>query len=383
MARSKLKADRVPGLFVRTMETGSRSYLVIVRDRNGKQVWQTIGSTELFSRDEARDLARDIVKAIKAGKDRSGPKSFDTVAQDFMVHHVQHNKLRSEKEIQRKLDKIILPEFTGREFTSINRGDVSKLLDKIVERSGPVAADATLSVITKMTRWYATRHSDYTSPIVPGMRRSNPKERQGKRILNDQELGLVWKAAEANGMFGAFIRLALLTGQRREKIATMKWEHIDGDVWTIPAAPREKGNAGELVLPKEAVAILAEIPRFANSPYVFTSRRASFGAFSAAKREFDAKVPIPAWKIHDLRRTARSLMAAAGVEPHIAELVLGHVQKGIVSVYDLHPYRGEKADALLRLQHKIAEIVSPPPENVLALKASLANKLGKLRQTNL
>jgi integrase len=251
-----------------------------------------------------------------------------------------------------------------REFTSINRGDVSKLLDKIVESSGPVAADAALSVITKMTRWYATRHGDYTSPIVQGMRRSNPKERQGKRILSDDELRMVWKAAEAHGMFGAFIRQALLKGQRREKIATMKWEHIDGNLWTIPAAPREKGNAGELVLPEDAVAILATIPRFANSPYVFTGGRSHFGGFTAAKQQFDAKVPIAPWKIHDLRRTARSLMAAAGGLPHIAELTLGHVQKGITAVYDLHPYRGEKADTLLRLAHKIRDIVTPPPANV-------------------
>jgi integrase len=355
----KPKSDRIPGLFIR-----GKSYVVIARDPNGKQVWQTIGSTELFRKEEARDLARDIVRAIKAGKDRRGPKTFDVVSENFMQHHVRHKKLRSEKDIKRNLDKTILPAFSGREFTDIKRSDVSELLDDVVKRSGPVAADKVLSILSKMMRWYATTHDDYISPIVPGMRRSDPKERQGKRILSDDELRAVWTAAESDGMFGAFIRLALLTGQRKEKIASMKWEDIDGDLWTIRTAPREKGNPGELILPKEAVAILAEIPRFASNPYVFATGRSYINAFSKMKAEFDAKVPIPVWKIHDLRRTARSLMSAAGVLPHIAEITLGHVQKGIEAVYDLHPYRSEKADTLLRLAHKIRDIVTPPPANV-------------------
>ena len=89
---------------------------------------------------------------------------------------------------------------------------------------------------------------------------------------------------------------------------------VKDGVWRIPAEAREKGNAGELVLPKEAVAILDEMPRFASCPYVFTvSGRAPMSHH--AKAAFDAKVKIEPWVIHDLRRTAKSLMARAGVRP--------------------------------------------------------------------
>jgi integrase len=68
---------------------------------------------------------------------------------------------------------------------------------------------------------------------------------------------------------------------------------------------------------------------------------------------------MPGWTLHDLRRTARSLMSRAGVRPEIAEKVLGHVAGGVEGVYDRHSYRDEKRDALARLATLVDGIVSP------------------------
>jgi integrase len=114
------------------------------------------------------------------------------------------------------------------------------------------------------------------------MRRSNAKERAGTRILDDKELRLVWAAAEANGMFGAFIRLLLLTGQRREKLASMKWSDVVDGVWIIPAEEREKGNALALILPAQAQAILDSCQ--VRGSYVFTTGRGHFKGYSKAKQ---------------------------------------------------------------------------------------------------
>ncbi len=83
------------------------------------------------------------------------------------------------------------------------------------------------------------------------MRRSNPKERARVRILDDDEIRAVWQAASENGTFGAFVRVLLLTAQRRDKVASMKWTDVSVDgVWNIPAEAREKGTANELPLPE-------------------------------------------------------------------------------------------------------------------------------------
>ena len=199
-----------------------------------------------------------------------------------------------------------------------------------------------------------------------------PNERARERILSDDEISAVWKVAEANGKFGAFVRLALLTAQRREKVAAMRWQDVAVDgVWTIPSEAREKGNARELVLPQAAVEIIKAQPRFADCPYVLAGRGGGyFRGYSKTKADFDRKVPIVQWRIHDLRRTARSLMSRAGVRPDVAERVMGHAIAGVEGIYDRHSYRDEKADALRRLASLIEKILQPAYGNVVPLVAA-------------
>jgi integrase len=149
----------------------------------------------------------------------------------------------------------------------------------------------------------------------------------------------------------------------------MNWDDVSIDgTWTIPAAAREKGTAGELVLPPDALDIVRSQLHLGKNPYVLAGRgNGHINGFSKAKRQFDAKLPkIPQWQLHDLRRTARSLMARAGVRPEIAERVMGHAIAGIEGVYDRHSYRTEKADALRRLAALIDGIISPR-EDVLPM----------------
>src|SRR5262249_34346088 len=159
-----------------------------------------------------------------------------------------------------------------------------------------------------------------------GMQRVNQKERERSRILSDDEIRTVWKTAEGNGTFGALVRLLLLTAQRRTTVAAIKWEHITGDTWSIPNDNRRlKNTGGDLVLPEMALDIIKAQPRFESSPYVLSGRfdGTHYSNYGHAKATFDANLPpMPEWNLHDLRRTARSLMSRAGVRPDIAERVL-------------------------------------------------------------
>ena len=355
------------GLHIRVTPRGVKTFWAVARGPSGTQVWWKIGD-EVIGIEKARTDAKKVIKAIIEGKDPAGPQSFKIVAEDWFTRHVKKadRELRSAKNIRRYLDNHILPQWGRREFASIKRSDVTKLLDHVETEAGPVAADLVLSTVSSIFLWYAKRADDYVSPIVRGMRRSRPKERARKRNLDEDEIRAVWKAAEASGTFGAFIRLALLTGQRKEKVASMKWSELDGPVWHIPAEAREKGNAGDLKLPQVALDIINAQPRFAGNPYVLAGRaKKHWNGFSEGKRAFDAIVPIPHWTIHDLRRTARSLMSRAGVRPDIAERTLGHAIKGVEGIYDRHAYTAEKAHALERLAGLIELILAGPTENVV------------------
>jgi integrase len=363
---------QMPGLYVRVSPSGAKSYVVVIRDPNGKQVWHTLGPTAWFSVDEARAKARDIIKALKSGKNPAGPETFEAVAETWFKRHVEAKGLVSAGNLRRLLDRCLMPAWRGREFASIRRSDVAKLLDEVEDSSGGPTADHCLSLIRNLANWHAARTEDYVSPIVRGMRRIDPAARARSRILKDEELRLVWLGAEDNGSFGAFLRLCLLTAQRREKVLNMRWDDISIDgTWKVPVEGREKGTGGELPLPQIAVDIIRAQPRFVDNPYVLAGQDlGAISGISKRKDQFDAKVELAPWVIHDLRRTARSLMSRAGVRPDVAERVLGHVVGGVEGIYDRHHYTQEKADALRRLAALIENIVRPSAENVVPLVAA-------------
>ena len=149
-----------------------------------------------------------------------------------------------------------------------------------------------LSVVRAIGNWHASRNDDYTSPFVRGMSRTDPGAGRRSRILADDELRALWKAT-ADSVFGALVRILLLTAQRFGKVVTMRGDAISPDgVWTIPSAPREKGTAGSLKLPKLALDIINAQPKFASSAYVFAGRgEGHINDMAAAKAALDAQAP--------------------------------------------------------------------------------------------
>ena len=395
--RQTLPDPGLGGHYVRVTPTGAKSYVAVAREPTGKQVWATIGSTDVLTIDKARERARSAIQRIRDGltpfeAPAPRPDSFKAVAEDYIKRHVKANRLRSQVDIERTLETHVYPAWKDREFVSIRRSDVAKLLDTVQDASGPSAADHVLAIVRGVMNWYMSRSDDYVTPIARGMRRTDPTTRKRARILDDDELRAVWKVAEGSGTFGALVRLALLTAQRRDKIAAMKWDDVSVDgIWSIAAEDREKGNGGVLVLPDVAINIIRSQMRIGDNPFVLAGRRDGYlKGYSACKRQLDARVtsvlreaavargdgpetvePLLRWTVHDLRRTARSLMSRAGVLPHIAERLMGHVQQGVESVYDRHSYNDEKANALGKLAGLIALILDPPADNVSELYAEV------------
>jgi integrase len=353
----------LPGHYVRVQPNGSRSFVVVARDPRGKQHWRTIGAPPMTI-DDARDIGRKVIRSIR----EAPPDSFEGVAGEWFKRHVVKKGLRSADDLDQFLRRHINPHWSGRDFSSIRRSDIAKLLDHIEDDHGGRQADYALDIIRRICNWHAARDDNYNSPVVRGMRRTNPKEQERTRVLSDEEIRRVWNATDAETSFGGIVRLLLLTTQRLDKVATMRWDDISGNVWVIATEEREKGNAGELVLPNTAVAILTARPR--TDGFVFPSRGGKqLGGWAKYKRKLDEGSGVTDWVFHDLRRTARSLMSRAGVQPHIAERVMGHAIAGVEAVYDRHQYRDEKADALKRLAQQIMDIVVPPPANVRKLHA--------------
>jgi integrase len=165
------------------------------------------------------------------------------------------------------------------------------------------------------------------------------------------------------------VKFLLLTGARRTEAAEMTWSEISGTDWTLPAA-RNKVNV-DLVRPLStaAQATIAALPRIGRQGFVFTiTGDRPFSGFGRYKRRLDRACGVTGWTLHDLRRTARTLMSRAKVPTDHAERCLGHVIGGVRGVYDRHEFHEEKRYAYEELAALIERIVNPPPDNVVALE---------------
>jgi integrase len=349
------------GHYIRVTPTGAISFWTVARDPNGKQIWKLVGSPPMSIAD-AREKAMAMIRSIRSTvlTEAQGAATFEGIAGAWFERHVIKEHLRSQDTIRGLLKNHIYPAFAGMNFVDVRRNHIIALLDRVEDGSGSRSADYVLSTISSICQWYAMRDENYSSPIIRGMKRVKKGDRD--RILNDHEIAALWAT---DGLFGNFTKFALMTAQRKEKIATMRWSDIRDGVWTIPAEAREKGNAEALRLPQLALDVLEDQRRInAASPFAFADGYSPRSKLARQKAAFEARVALPHWTLHDLRRTARSLMAAAGVTTLHAEMVMGHKQRGVVGIYDRHDYLDEKADALLRLANRIRDIVTPPPSNV-------------------
>jgi len=360
------------GHWIRVQPSGSKSFWTVARDAKQKQIWTFVGPADAMTIEEARAKARGILNRVRAGLPAIEAKgeTFDTVIADWRKRYVEDRKMRTGDKMLALIDRHISAELRSRVFTEIHREDITALLDKVQDENGAPVADKLLTVISSVMSWYATRHRSYVPPLVKGMRRTDPKKKKRDRVLDDNEIRAVWKAAEANGTYGALIRFLLLSAQRLDKVITMKWTDISPmkwpsntpPVWEVNTESREKGNIGAVELPAAVLAILDELPRFADNPYVFAGQGGRHISKSGRyKALFDAKLPadMPNWRLHDLRRTARSLMSRAGVSSEHAERVMGHAIGGVEGIYDRYAYMGEKSAALVKLATLIDGIVHP------------------------
>ena len=347
---------------------GSRTFRVLTY-RDGKPLTRKLGSYPAMSVKDARAKAREYWQNPAKFEAQTEVGSFKEIAQNWMERHVQANNLRSKPEIERMLERYVYPKWKDRRFYEIRRREVNDLLDDISDQHGLAQADAVLAVIRGITAWHQSRDENYTSPIVRGMRR-NKSQKARERILNDDEIRAAWAAANDIGSFGAIVKCCLLTAQRRDKVATMKWDDVADGVWTIARGDREKGTAGKLKLPQMAINIIEAQPRFDENPYVFAARgKGPFNSWSQRKEELNEKLPeMPPWVVHDLRRTARSLMSRVNVRPDIAERVLGHAIPGVEGIYDRHHYDDQKAEALKQLAGLVEKIIDPSKGNVVPLR---------------
>jgi integrase len=331
-----------------------------------------VAGDAMFEVDQGRDpgVAKQAAKleaeATKQKALAASADTFQSIAEEYLSR--EGPKLRTLRDRRQMLERLVYPTLGGRQIDSIGRLEIARLLDRIADHNGARMSDIVLSVIRRVMNWHAVRSDTFRSPIVRGMGGRDPHKPR-ERILSDDELRAVWAAAEQAGHFGALIKFLLLTGARRGEAAAMRWSEIDGALWALPAERNKTAVALVRPLSRAALAVLAELPRISGSDLVFTfDGETPMGGFSRRALAFNRACGVGGWVLHDLRRTARSLLSRAGVRPDIAERALGHVVgTAVARTYDRHTYIDELQHAYEALAAQIDRIVDPQP-NVTAIR---------------
>ena len=363
------------GLYVVVQPSGRKSFAVRYRF-NGAHRKLTLQAGVSLS--VARKLAADAMHELAQGRDPSEAKkeaktkaaaarlnTLSNVCEEYFQR--ENGKLRTAKQRERWMHRRVFPVLGDRQIDSIKRSEIVRLLDKIEDTSGQRSADVVLQILRRILNWHSLRDDEFRSPIVAGMGRYDNHANSRARVLTDPELKAIWRAADGGG-YGSFIRFLLLTTARRAEAAGLRWDEIENGTWVLPAARSKTETEVVRPLSKAALAIVESMPRLGD--HVFGIDGRALASFTRHKHAFDAKCGVSNWRLHDLRRTARTLLSRAGVDSDIAERCLGHSLGSIRAVYDRHSFEPEMRIAFEKLAALTGRIVDPPTDVVTPMRRS-------------
>lgn len=340
--------NKVTGLRLRVGAGGAKTW--ILRRRVGpKVINRKIGTYPATSLAAARKAAEKMIEALEREGTTEGLDRTFGEAASYWLDKVSKPKNDSWHLQERQLERHVYPQWQERKLALIRRSDVRDLIDGI---EGDVLPNRVLALIKTIFKFAVSREWIDASP-AEGI--SKPKSETARdRVLDMDEIKHVMIAGELMGYpFGHFIRMLILTGQRRTEVAGMRWSDIDmgNATWTQAAAENKSDRSHLVPLSASAMAILEAVPRIGD--FVFTTDgRTHIQAYAKGKSVIDQFIAgkggeLPNWTLHDLRRTAATHMVRLGISETTVSRVLNHAQSGVTArVYALHSYAPEKRHAL-------------------------------------
>lgn len=391
--RIELRDARVPGLVLRITKNGIATWSVRLRTKDGKHTRPKLGTWPTLGVAEARRQAKTAIGAIVSGADPVAQKREARAARKARAAEASVAQRAAAWQAAKVADanapwsanyadhvagiikRDILPKLGRRPLVETTRADWTAIV--AAKRKAAPAAAAALYRVASSFLSHAEAEGWIDAPLLPrrGAARLAPQPAARDRVLTDAELTEVWRVADREApRLRAFTRLLILTAAREREVAGMKLGEVDRDAgrWTLPGERSKNRKAYTVPLGPLALAELGAVwPDEAEADHHLLGRTggAPFSGFSRLKARLDAALtsararegrePMPPWRIHDLRRTARSGMARLGVPRDHAEAALNHLsaRSALERTYDRHDYGPEIVAALTLWQGHVAGLV--------------------------
>jgi integrase len=376
----KGEADRIwfdnaiPGFGLRIRQSGSRSWIFQYK-LGAKTRRLVIGQVSAVKLGRAREIAGEHHAKVKLGRDPASEKrvlverashTFGALAKKYLDQQRTELRPGSYREITRHLEGHAAP-LHPFPLDTIDHRIIADRLGSIEKNSGAVTPNRARATMSAMFSWGMREGLVFANPVANTNKRA---ERPRDRVLKYHELRLVWQALNG-GQYATIIKLLMLTAQRVNEIAGLRWSEIDFDhgLISLPAERTKNARPHEIPISPTVRALLQEQPKIEGRDLIFGKPGGGpFSGLSRCKERLDARitelnngVPLAPWVHHDLRRSAATDMANIGVQPHIIEAVLNHIsghKGGIAGIYNLATYGPEKKQSLARWDEHLRAIVS-------------------------
>jgi len=390
-----------PGLGVRVTAKGTRNFIAQWTDPvTRRKVREPLGVWGNLTIDQAREAVRVRLGAVAKGIDPKAERlrrwaeaereraettlTFEALVEEWKLLHLAHRRPRYAAEAERAIRRG-LTGLLKRPAARISRTDAVNALDQIVKAGKPIIAGRTMAYARACFAWGKRRSKVPDNPFAGLPISASATERE--RTLSDAEITEVWAGANTLSYpFGPFYKLMILTLQRREEVAGMRWSEVSEDMgqWTLPGVRMKNGKQHVVHLSEAARAVLRSIPRIEGCDLVFTTTAGRLSAadntepnrkrsreptpisgFSRGKRYLDAAIVkarvesgaelgqkpevVTPWRVHDLRRTGVTTLAALGFDSIVVDKLLAHQPsklRGVAGIYQRHDFARERAAAL-------------------------------------
>jgi integrase len=361
------------GLRIRAGDKGEHRTFIAQYKIGAKHRRITLGNVAKVKLENARKEAKKVFGKVAIGEDPANEKTeasntLDGIIAAYLEARAKDMRPRSYEGVEYQLRTLWKP-LHGLTLAAVSRATIAAQVRTIAKNNGPIASNRARASLSAMFRWVIGEGLCEENPVVG----TNKQEENGPRdrALSDAEAATIWLAVPESD-YGRIIRLALLTGCRRNELGGLMWSEIDKEARTInlPADRTKNGQAHIVPLCDAALAIIEAAPR-RDREYVFGFGKGGFSGWSKAKIALDktAKLKTP-WTLHDLRRTVRTGFGTLGVLPHVAEAALNHLPPKLIRTYDRNNYAKEIKAALdLWAGHLAVAVAQANGANVTRLQS--------------
>jgi integrase len=321
---------------------------------HGRVVKNTIGGISKISLDSAIKIARkhfaEARLGIHPGAEKAKAKA-EAAEAKLTLAYVAEQYLKAKESVLSDATYAAATRYFGRHWgplaslplSRIDRRIVAARLRLLIDEHGRSSASRARTNLSALFRWAMGEGLCDTNATLGT---NDPEQGVSRRqcVLEDGALKAIWHASLSDD-FGQIVKLLILTGCRRDEIGALRWDEVNLETGMLIVHEKrvKNRNALRLPLPASALEILQAIPR-RDGPCVFGSPAHGFTGWSMAKRKLDARladVSLPDWRLHDLRRSMRTGLGRLGIPPHIAELAINHVKKGVLRVTTITPTKGK------------------------------------------